>query len=63
VLGVDSDLAAVGFLAAVTARLAAGIGANVVSAYRHDHVFVPAGRGGEALAALEELQSLHQAGD
>ena len=56
-LGVGSDLAAVGFLAEITARLAAtSIGANVVSAFRHDHLFVPAGRGGDALAALEDLQ-------
>ncbi len=47
-LGVTSDLAAVGFLADVTARLAAaGISANVVSACHHDHLFVPVGRVGE----------------
>lgn len=61
VLGVDSDLAAVGFLAEVTARLAsAGISTNVVSAYHHDHLFVPAGRGIDAMAVLTELQDAHQ---
>ena len=59
-LGVSSDLAAVGFLAEVTARLAAaGISANVVSAYHHDHLFVPIGRGDEEMAGLRELQSQH----
>ena len=56
-LGAGSDLAAVGFLAEITATLVAtAIGANVVSAFHHDHLFVPAGRGGDALAALEDLQ-------
>ena len=56
-LGAGSDLAAVGFLAEITATLVAtAIGANVVSAFHHDHLFVPAGRGGDTLAALEDLQ-------
>jgi uncharacterized protein len=60
-LGARSDLAAVGFLAEITARLArAGISANVVSAFHHDHVFVPVGRGPEAVAVLEELQGEHR---
>jgi uncharacterized protein len=60
-LGARSDLAAIGFLAEITSRLArAGISANVVSAYHHDHVFVPVGRGGEAVAVLEELQGEHR---
>ena len=55
-LGVESDLAAVGLLAAVTAALAAaGISGNVVSAVRHDHLFVPADRGEDAVAVLERL--------
>ena len=63
ILGVRSDLAAVGFLAAVTARLAvAGISANVVSAAHHDHVFVPVGRGDDAMRVLRELQGRHQDG-
>jgi len=41
-LTVHSDLAAIGFLAAITDKLAkAGISVNVVSAYYHDHLFVP----------------------
>jgi len=41
-LTVHSSLSAVGFLAAVTAELArAGIPVNPVSAYYHDHLFVP----------------------
>ncbi|MFW9809974.1 MAG: ACT domain-containing protein [Candidatus Thorarchaeota archaeon] len=41
-LSVHSDLAAVGFLAKVTQYLAkAGVSVNVVSAYYHDHLFVP----------------------
>ncbi len=63
VIGAGSDLAAVGFLAALTAALAnAGLSANVVSAYHHDHLFVPAGRGREAVAVLQELQQRHCAG-
>ncbi len=52
-LAVHSSLDAVGFLAAVAAELAkAGISANVVSAYFHDHLFVPVGRTQEALELL-----------
>ena len=55
-LGVPSDLDAVGLLAAVTGALAAaGISCNVVSAVHHDHLFVPAERGAEAVAVLERL--------
>ncbi|MEM6381600.1 MAG: ACT domain-containing protein [Pseudomonadota bacterium] len=55
-LNVHSSLDAVGFLAAITGRLAAlGIGVNPVSAFYHDHLFVPADRTEEALAALQEL--------
>ena len=40
-LDVASDLEAVGFLAVITAAMAAeDIGINVVSAYHHDHLFV-----------------------
>ncbi|GMP13308.1 MULTISPECIES: ACT domain-containing protein [Bradyrhizobium] len=55
-LTVHSALDAVGFLAAITARLAeAGISANAVSAFHHDHLFVPVDRADEAMAALQEL--------
>lgn len=55
-LGIQSALDAVGLTAAVSRRLAqSGISANVIAAYHHDHVFVPAERAEEALAALEEL--------
>lgn len=55
-LEVRSSLAAVGFLAAVTRALAgAGISANPVSGFHHDHLFVPWERRQEALAVLEAL--------
>jgi uncharacterized protein len=55
-LDVHSDLEAVGFLAAVTARLAKhGISTNVVSAFFHDHIFVPSDWSGKALHVLNEL--------
>jgi hypothetical protein len=55
-LGVLSDLEAVGLTAAVAGALAAaGIGANVVAAFHHDHVFVPAARAEAALACLRRL--------
>jgi hypothetical protein len=53
-LTVHSSLEAVGFLAAVTTRLAAaGIGVNPVSGFYHDHLFVPAERAEEAMAILQ----------
>jgi len=55
-LNIHSSLEAVGFLAAITARLAAaGMGVNPVSAFYHDHLFVPAERGEEAIAILWQL--------
>jgi uncharacterized protein len=57
-LTVHSDLAAVGFLAAITKRLAEeGISVNVVSAYYHDHLFVPIQKGGKTLKVLEDMSS------
>ena len=57
-LTVHSALDAVGFLAAITARLAdAGIGVNAVSAFHHDHLFVPVDRADEALAVLREMST------
>ena len=55
-LTVHSALDAVGFLAAITTRLAdAGISVNAVSAFHHDHLFVPADRADEAMAALQAM--------
>ncbi|MET4295119.1 hypothetical protein ABIB06_006089 [Bradyrhizobium sp. LB8.2] len=55
-LTVHSALDAVGFLAAITARLAAaGISVNAVSAFHHDHLFIPADRADDAMAVLQEL--------
>jgi hypothetical protein len=52
-LAVHSSLDAVGLTAAVSGRLAErGISANVIAAYYHDHIFVPAQRANEALAIL-----------
>jgi hypothetical protein len=55
-LGVESSLEAVGLTAAVSGALTrAGISANVVAAFHHDHVFVPADRAADAMACLELL--------
>lgn len=55
-LAVHSSLEAVGLTAAVANALAvAGISANVVAAYFHDHVFVPAERADESLTILRSL--------
>lgn len=53
---VHSALSAVGLTAAVsTALTEAGISANMVTAYHHDHVFVPWSRKDEALEILRGL--------
>lgn len=55
-LQVHSSLDAVGLTAAVAQQLAAcDISANVVAAYHHDHIYVPASRAHDALKALQEL--------
>ena len=55
-LRVHTSLDAVGFLAAVTARLAeAGISVNAVSAFYHDHLFVPDHRVEEAFGLLQGM--------
>lgn len=55
-LHIHSDLAAVGLTAAIAAALTqAGISANVVAGYFHDHVFVPWERRAQALAVLQGL--------
>ena len=52
-LTVHSALDAVGFIAAITTRLAAaGISVNAVSTFFHDHLFVPAGRAEETVEIL-----------
>ena len=55
-LTVHSSLEAVGLTAAIAEALTGkGISANVVAAYFHDHVFVPAERAEEAMEALRNL--------
>ena len=55
-LEVHSALEAVGLTAAVARALAdAGISANVVAGFAHDHVFVPHDRADEAMAVLRAL--------
>lgn len=55
-LTIHSSLEAVGLTAAISAALTqAGISANVVAAYYHDHVFVPAADAERALAVLQGL--------
>ena len=52
-LDVHSALDAIGFLAAVATLLAkAGISVNAVSAYYHDHLFVPREKADEAMRLL-----------
>jgi uncharacterized protein len=56
-LTVHSSLEAVGLTAAFSTWLAReGIGANVVAAFHHDHIFVPAADAEKAIAALKALQ-------
>jgi len=63
-LDVHSSLEAVGFMAAITARLAeAGMGVNPVSGFYHDHLFVPAERAEEAMAVLRRLSSPRSRGE
>ena len=55
-LNIHSSLEAVGFLARITTALAKhDMGVNPVSGYFHDHLFVPDGREGDAIAVLEEF--------
>ncbi len=55
-LNVHSDLNAVGFLAAITKKLAQHeISVNAVSAYYHDHLFVPNEKANQAMKLLKEL--------
>jgi hypothetical protein len=62
-LTVHSSLQAVGFLAAVSAALAReDISVNPVSAFHHDHLFVPWGRRRRAMEILEGLSRLRAEG-
>lgn len=55
-LNVHSSLSAIGLLAAVTARLAeSGISVNVISAFYHDHLFVPTDKAEETMKMLNSL--------
>ena len=55
-LSVHSSLSAVGFLAAIATRLAAqGISVNPVSAYYHDHLFVPSDRAEDTMHILNQF--------
>ncbi|UCH04797.1 MAG: ACT domain-containing protein [Candidatus Thorarchaeota archaeon] len=55
-LTVHSDLEAVGFIARMSTELAnAGISVNVVSAYYHDHLFVPPDKAEQAMKILKGL--------
>ena len=52
-LTVHSSLNAIGFLAAISARLAAaGLSLNPLAGYYHDHLFVPWNRREQAMAVL-----------
>jgi hypothetical protein len=55
-LQIASSLDAIGFLAAIAAELAkAGIAVNPVSAFHHDHLFVPEARADDAMAILQAM--------
>jgi hypothetical protein len=57
-LTVHSSLDAVGFLAIITERLAkAGISVNAISAYYHDHLFVPIDRADQAMEILRQMMA------
>jgi len=59
-LTVHSSLEAVGFLAVITRVLAdAGISVNPVSAYYHDHLFVPVDKAQRAMQLLTTLAQSH----
>jgi hypothetical protein len=62
-LDVHSSLDAVGFIARIAAELTAhGMAVNPVSAFYHDHLFVPEERAQEALDLLGRL-AMEAAGD
>jgi len=56
-LNIHSSLEAVGFLAAITSKLAgAAISVNAISAFYHDHLFVPTDRASAVMQLLDELR-------
>ncbi|MGY5861841.1 MAG: ACT domain-containing protein [Candidatus Thorarchaeota archaeon] len=56
-LTVHSSLSAIGFLATITSKLFENhISVNVVSAYFHDHLFVPQDKARLAMQVLDDLQ-------
>ena len=58
-LNVHSSLDAIGFLAKITTALAnGGISVNPVSAYFHDHLFVPVDKADLAMKVLIELTDI-----
>ncbi len=60
-LRVHSSLEAIGFLAVIAAELAQhSISLNCVSAYYHDHLFVPADQAERAVELLRGLQRRSQ---
>jgi len=55
-LDVHSALAAVGFMALITERLASkGISVNPVSGFYHDHLFIPEAQAEEAVDLLMDM--------
>ena len=60
-LRIHSSLEAVGMMAAIASSLAEhGIPCNAVSAYFHDHLFVPWARRNDAVNALRDLSEQGQ---
>lgn len=56
-LNIHSSLEAVGFLSCITTELTKhNIPANAVSAYYHDHLFIPADRADECMQALHKMR-------
>lgn len=55
-LSVHSSLEAIGFLAAITQKLAEHeISVNAISAYYHDHLFIPTEKAEKAIELLREF--------
>jgi hypothetical protein len=55
-LSIHSSLEAIGFLATITGKLAEHfISVNPVSAYYHDHLFIPSSHAHKAMELLQEL--------